>query len=381
MKKEELAEIKKYIFLVLVGVLSYWVLNNLKIFLDFFKIIYNVILPFVLGGVIAFILNIPMSKIEKFFEKKFNMKGKYVRGISIAISILIIVLILLFVCLLLVPKLVDNIKALIGTIPGMIDRVKLLTSDLLIKYPEAQSKINEAFSVSSVSAIFSAVLNGIINGSVEFITNFISKFMTIFTGIIFSIYMLCEKEKLLKGTKKITYALLDDDVADKIVNVARLTHKTFSKFLSGQCIDASFLGLIMFIVLIILRFPYALLISVLTAITALVPVFGAIVAMVVGAILIAITSPFQALMFILVFQIVQQIDNNFIYPRVVGSSVGLSPIWTLFAISVGGSLFGAIGMLVGLPLASVLYTLFKDKVNYNINRKLMMEKEQREANN
>ena len=165
------------------------------------------------------------------------------------------------------------------------------------------------------------------------------------------------------------------------MNVARLTHKTFSKFLSGQCIDASFLGLIMFVVLIILRFPYALLISVLTAITALVPVFGAIVAMVVGAILIAITSPFQALMFILVFQIVQQIDNNFIYPRVVGSSVGLSPIWTLFAISVGGSLFGAIGMLVGLPLASVLYTLFKDKVNYNINRKLMMEKEQREANN
>ena len=187
MKKEELAEIKKYIVLVLIGVLSYWILNNLKIFLSFFKVIYNVILPFVLGGVIAFILNIPMSKIEKFFANKFDMKGKYVRGISIAISILIIVLILLFVCLLLVPELVDNIKALIGTIPGMIDRVKLLTSDLLIKYPEAQSKINEAFSVSSVSAIFSTILNGIINGSVVFITNFISKFMTIFTGIIFSI--------------------------------------------------------------------------------------------------------------------------------------------------------------------------------------------------
>ena len=302
MKKEEFMEIRKYIILILIGVLSYWLLNNLSIFLEFFKTLYNVILPFILAVVIAFILNIPMSKIERLFEKKFGLKGKYVRGISIAISILIIVLIILVVCLLLVPELVENIKALIGTIPSIIDRAKSLTSEMLVNYPEAQIKVNEAFSVSSVSALFSTILNGIINGSVEFITNFISKFMTIFTGVIFSIYMLCEKEKLLKGIKKIIYALLEDEVADKVVNVSKLAHKTFSKFLSGQCIDASILGLIMFVVLIILRFPYALLISVLTAITALIPVFGAIVAMVVGAILIAISSPFQAIMFILVFQ-------------------------------------------------------------------------------
>lgn len=369
MKKEEFLEIRKYVILILIGVLSYWLLNNLKLFYDLFKTLFNVILPFILGGVIAFILNIPMSKIEKTFEKKFELKGNYVRGISITLSILIFVLIILFVCLLLVPELVENIKALIGTIPTMIDKVKNLTSDMLVKYPEAQIKINEAFSVSSVSAIFSTILNGIMNGSVAFITNFISKFMTIFTGIIFSIYMLYQKEQLIKGAKRILYAMFDDKDADKIISVGKLTHKTFSKFLSGQCIDASILGLIMFIVLLILKFPYALLISVLTAITALIPVFGAIVAMVVGAILIAITSPFQALMFILVFQIVQQIDNNFIYPRVVGSSVGLSPIWTLFAISVGGSLFGAIGMLVGLPLASVIYTLFKDEINAKLTKK------------
>jgi predicted PurR-regulated permease PerM len=369
MKKEEFIEIRKYIILVLTGVLSYWLLNNLKIFYDLFKTLFNVILPFILGGAIAFILNIPMSKIEKVFEKKLGLKGNYVRGISIAISILIVVFIILFICLLLVPELIENIKTLIGSIPTIIDKVKVLTADMLVKYPEAQAKVNEAFSVSSVSAIFSAILNGIMNGSVTFITNFISKFMTIFTGIIFSIYMLCQKEQLIKGAKRILYATFDDKDADKIVSVGKLTHKTFSKFLSGQCIDASILGLIMFIVLLILKFPYALLISVLTAVTALIPVFGAIVAMVVGAILIAITSPIQALMFILVFQIVQQIDNNFIYPRVVGSSVGLSPIWTLFAISVGGSLFGAIGMLVGLPLASVIYSLFKDEITTKINKK------------
>lgn len=378
MKKEEFVEIRKYIILVLVGVLSYWVLNNLEMFYSLFKTLFRVILPFILGGVIAFILNIPMSKIEKIFEKKFGLKGNYVRGISIAISILIVVLILLFVCLLLVPELVENIKALIGTIPTIIDKVKTLTADMLVKYPEAQAKINDAFSVSSVSALFSTILNSIINGSVEFITNFISKFVTIFTGIIFSIYMLCQKEQIIKGAKRILYAIFDDKDADRIISVGKLTHKTFSKFLSGQCIDASILGLIMFIVLLILKFPYALLISVLTAITALIPVFGAVVAMVVGAILIAITSPFQALMFILVFQIVQQIDNNFIYPRVVGSSVGLSPIWTLFAISVGGSLFGAIGMLVGLPLASVVYTLFKDEITAKINKKTLSRQTQKQ---
>ena len=139
MIKKEFLEIRKYIILILVGVLSYWCLNNINVFFDFLKTIFNVISPFILGGVIAFILNIPMSKIEKIFERKFHLKGKYVRGISICISILILLLILLFVALMLVPELVENIKALIGTIPGLIGKVQVFTVDFLDKYPDVQS--------------------------------------------------------------------------------------------------------------------------------------------------------------------------------------------------------------------------------------------------
>ena len=149
---------------------------------------------------------------------------------------------------------------------------------------------------------------------------------------------------------------------DKILEIGELSNKTFSKFISGQCVEAVILGSIMFIFCLLFRFPYALIIAVLTTVTALIPIFGAMIAMCIGAILIGITNPIQALLFIVVFQIVQQIEGNFIYPRVVGKSVGLSPMWTLLAITVGGSLFGIVGMLLGLPLASVASVIVKSFV-------------------
>ena len=146
-------------------------------------------------------------------------------------------------------------------------------------------------------------------------------------------------------------------------------NKTFNKFISGQCLEAIVLGCLMFIALTIFRFPYTLIISVLTAVTALIPIFGSLIAMVIGIVLIGIINPLQAFLFVIVFQVVQQIEGYFIYPRVVGKSVGLSPMWALLAITVGGSLFGVIGMLVGLPLASVIYSLIKTFVNDKINEK------------
>ena len=155
------------------------------------------------------------------------------------------------------------------------------------------------------------------------------------------------------------------------IEIGRLSNQTFSKFISGQCVEAIILGTIFFVVLSILRFPYALIISVLTTITALIPIFGAMIAMAVGAVLIAIESPLQAAIFIVIFQVIQQIEGNFIYPKVVGKSVGLSPMWTLFAITIGGSLFGIIGMLTFLPIASICYALLKDDVSKKIEEKLL----------
>ena len=368
--KKELFEMRKYILLVLIGVLSYWSLNNIGIFVNIIKTFITVLVPFLLGGAIAFILNIPMSKIENFIIKKFSLNRGVSRAIAIVMSLLIFVLIILFISLLLIPELIENVKMLISSIPQMVMDVENFIINLLDQSPEVQLQIKDMFNNSSNTGdLFSNILNYMINGSVDFIKSIFSSFITVITSVIFSIYMLVQKESIIKGAKRVLNAFASKEDAKKVIEIAKITNVTFSKFLTGQCLDASILGLLMFIVLSIFRIPYALLISVLTAVTALIPVFGAWVAMGVGVLLIIITSPAQALMFVLIFLILQQIENNFIYPKVVGASVGLSPMWTLIAITIGGKLFGVIGMLIGLPLASVLYSLFKNTINEKLKEK------------
>jgi predicted PurR-regulated permease PerM len=231
---------------------------------------------------------------------------------------------------------------------------------------EIKNMFNES---GSASNIISNILNYIINGAADFIGSIISSFVTIFTSIIFSIYILGQKEYLIRGTKKVMYVIMNKEQANKLINIGSIANTTFSKFVSGQLVDAIILGLIIFITSLIFRFPYALIIAVLTTITALIPIFGALIAMVLGALLIAITNPVQALIFIIVFLVIQQIEGNFIYPKIVGKSVGLSPMWTLLAITVGGNLFGIPGMLIGLPLASIAYALVKEIVNNKLKDK------------
>lgn len=364
------SDMKKYITLILIGVLSYWGLNNLDIFGGIISTVFSVLLPFILGGVIAFILNIPMTKIESLLKKKIKKKDGLVRIISIVLSLLLFVLVIAFVAFLLIPELVENIEMLMKNIPGLIDKVEVFVLDLLDKYPEIQLEIEDLFaSTGNISDVISSILNYFVNGAVGFISGLVSGFVTIFTAIIFSIYMLSQKEYLIRGAKKLVYACFNKGRSDKLMEIGCMANKTFSKFISGQCVDAAILGVIMFIVLSICRFPYALVISVLTAVTALVPIFGAMFAMAIGAILIAISNPLQSLLFILVFQIVQQIEGNFIYPKVVGKSVGLSPMWTLLAITTGGSLFGIVGMLIGLPIASLVYAIVTGIVNDRLNQK------------
>ena len=257
-----------------------------------------------------------------------------------------------------------------NSIPILITKIENFILDLLDKYPDIQKEISNMFAQSgNVSDIISNILNYLINIAVSFISSLVSSFITLFTALIFSIYMLTQKEYLISGIKKVLYVAIDDQHANKLVEIGSLANKTFSKFISGQCLEAIILGCIMFVAFNLFRFPYALIIAVLTAVTALIPIFGAIIAMIVGAILIGINDPIQALIFVIVFQVIQQIEGNLIYPKVVGASVGLSPLWTLLAITVGGNLFGIPGMLLGLPIASVAYAIFKELVNNKIREK------------
>lgn len=365
-------EMRTWMILILFAVISYWVVNNLSIIANILLIIIDVLKPFILGGVLAFVLNIPMTKIENILFKLFkkNNNKNLIRNISITISLVLLLAIIVFIAFLLIPELVQNIEQLIDNLPGLINHAETFIVDLLDKYPEVQNKILEFFKNSDdINSIISNILNYVLNGAIDIITNLISGTITLFTALIFAIYMLSQKEYLLKGTKKLCNAYLKKELVEKIMKIGTLANHTFSKFISGQCVEAAILGFIFFIVLSLFRFPYALIISVLTAVTALIPIFGALIAMAIGAILIAINNPFQAIIFIIVFQIIQQIEGNFIYPRVVGKSVGLSPMWTLLAITACGSLFGIAGMIIGLPLASIIYALIKNDVNIKIKTK------------
>lgn len=365
LKKEEM---KQWIILILTAVLSYWIVTNVNIIFNILSKTIKVLSPFILGLAISFILNIPMTKIENTLNKLIKDKKAPIRIISIIISLILFILIIAFVLLLLIPEVISSIETLVATAPDIISKVENWLINLLDKYPDIQIEIQKIFENNSLDTVIPGILNYIINSTVSLITSLVTGIITTFTAIVFSIYILSQKEYVINGTKKILKAYLPSKTSKKIIEIGSLSNEIFSKFISGQCVEAVILGTIFFVVLSIFRFPYALLISVLTTVTALIPIFGAMIAMVIGALLIAIESPIQSVIFIIVFQVIQQIEGNFIYPKVVGKSVGLSPMWTLVAITIGGNLFGILGMLTFLPLASICYALLKDDITKKINK-------------
>ena len=365
---------KKLMILITFGIGLFWLLDSIPAIVDFISHALKLLFPFILGGVIAFILNIPMTKIETFIKnklKKKNSKSKFpIRTVSIILSLVIFVGAILLICFLLIPELIENIQLLLKNIPSFFANIENWVLELVDNYPDIQKQVEETFkNTTNFNDIMVTVLNYVINGSLNFVTNLISGLFTFFTAIVFAVYMLSQKEYLQRGVKKIMYAYMKKEYVEKIMSVASLANKTFSNFVSGQCVEVVILGSIFFVVLTLLRFPYVLIISVLTAITALIPMFGAMIAMIIGALLIAVTNPLQAVLFIIVFQIIQQIENNFIYPKVVGKSVGLASMWTLMAVILGGSLMGVTGMIIGLPLASILYAILREETNQQLENK------------
>lgn len=365
-------DINKIILIASSLIGAYLIISNFKFVSNVISKLLSAIFPFILGIVLAFVLNIFMTKIERFLKKitKNKINHKTNRILSITITILIFILIITFILLELVPELVNNMESLIKNIPLMLKKIEDYLLKTLSNYPDIQKNIINIFNdTTNINDILKKILNYLVNGSINIITSFISSVITLFTALVFACYMLSQKEYLLRGIKKVLTAYLNKTKTDKIFSIATLTNITFSKFVSGQCLEALILELIFFVILSIFKFPYALLISVLTSVTALIPIFGALIAMAIGTLLILTISPIKALLFMIIFIIIQQIEGNLIYPKVVGKSVGLSPIWTLLAVTVGGSLFGIPGMLIGLPLASICYAIFVKDVNNRIKTK------------
>lgn len=360
-------------------ILFAWLLNNISNLGIIFAGVWKLLAPFAVGGMIAFVMNIPMTKIESLLVgKKTPKKRKWARGVAIAITLILFLGIISFTLFLLVPELVNNLKCLAERIPGFLDGIQSWLMQIADNNPNWKAQIidiaNNLTSSNSVQNIVTNSLNSLVDSSKGFIASVTSGITTAVLAIVFAIYLLGQKEYLIHGSKKLVYAFVSKKYADKTIEIASLANKTFGGFVSGQCLEAIILSTIFFLVLFVGGFPYALLISVITFVLAFVPMFGATFSAIIGAVLIFPISPIRAIIFLLLSFVIQQIENNLIYPKVVGKSVGLAGIWTLVAIIIFGSLFGIIGMIIGLPIASIAYALLGETVNKKLEEKRLKRK-------
>lgn len=370
-------DLKKGLILILVAIIGYWAINNLDIIGNVFKTIFSILFPFILGGCLAFILNIPMTFFEKKFSKikKINnkqQKNKGLRIVSIIFAIIVIVLVLALVIRLIVPELIEVVKVLIDNIPYCIEELTNFIENHVDGTLDINSMIQGIDTEEIKNQIMSFIPN-VVTSSISIVGGIVGGISKFIIALIFAIYILIDKEKLKKQATKVLHAYLSTEKANKIVSIGSITSDIFKKFFTVQCLEATILGTLCVIGMLILRIPYAVPIGVLIGVTALIPIVGAFIGVIVGVILIVAVNPVKVIVFVLFVLILQQIEGNLIYPRVVGNSLGLPGMWVLFAVTIGGGLGGILGMLVSVPIATVFYTLIKKDVNKKINNRKLVK--------
>ncbi|MBQ7002123.1 MAG: AI-2E family transporter [Oscillospiraceae bacterium] len=359
------------IFALIAGAILFaWLVLDTARATILFRRVWELIAPFVAGAGIAFVFNVPMRAIEKQLDGIHKTGTR--RMLSILLTLFCLFLIIMFVFELLIPQIRLTIISLTEKIPVFVDRTAQNLMVLMADNPELGIWIQEAFQLESLdwSNILTSILSWLANqvstvmgGAVNVIGNVTTGIVNTVISIVFAIYCLGRKEILARQCRRVLYAVLSERRADEIIRIMRLTNSTFSSFISGQCLEAVILGCLFAVVMAILKMPYIPLVSVIIAVTALIPVVGAFVGCIVGAFFILVNDPLQAVSFVAMFLVLQQLENNLIYPRVVGTSIGLPGMWVLVAVTIGGEIMGVGGMLVMIPLVSVLYTLAREFTN------------------
>lgn len=378
MEKEK-KDLKKILGIITFAIVLYWVLQNISLLIYMMQFVIGVLFPFLLGGSIAFILNVPMQAIERTLFRpsangQYKMKKGSRRVLSMLIAIFLVLAVIFIVVFLVAPEMARSAGILKNNVPIFFNNVQIWANDFLKQYPELLDwvmtiKFDWQKIMSTMFGFLQVGADHLFTSTFTVAASVFSGVVTFFLGLIFAIYILMQKEKLSKQARQILYAFLPETKADKIVSIGKLSLKTFSNFLSGQCVEAVILGVLFFVFMSLFGFPYALMISVLIAFTALIPIFGAFIGCAVGVFLILMINPPKALLFLILFLILQQVEGNLIYPRVVGNSVGLPSIWVLLAVTLGASTMGIVGMLINIPLFSVLYTLLREIVYKRLEKR------------
>ena len=373
---------KKIRWLIAFAVLLYLGVQNLGVILKYVKALWGLVLPFVLGGAMAFVLNVPMAFIERHLfgkarEKKSrgqNAAKRLARPVSLVLSIVLVVLVVLIVLLVVAPELGSTLVSVVKKVEEDIPLAQKWLTDTfqsdseIVKWVSA-IEIDPQKIIDSIVGVLKNGADNLVSSTVTVTMGLVSMAVNFAIGFVFACYVLLQKEKLGKQVLKAAYAILPLKIVEYLGHVCTLASKVFASFITGQCIEAVILGSMFFVSMTLGGFPYAMLIGVLISFTALIPVFGGIIGCWVGFFLILMVSPLKAFAFLALFVILQQIEGNLIYPHVVGNSVGLPAIWVLVAVTLGGNLMGIVGMLIFIPLVSVLYTLFREWVYERLAKK------------
>lgn len=376
-------KVKQICLIILYVALLMFALLHIETVVQGTVIFFEIINPFLIGGMIAFILNIPMKGIEEKVLGKWNGKGSkgLKRPVSLVLALFCVAAVLALVILAVVPQVKATFATLGQKIPRFLDDTVDWLTEMAATYPALEEQLSELASTefdwnSILATVGDFLKNGVTNmlsSTVDVASGIIGGVTTSVIGFIFALYILLQKEKLHGQFDRILSAYLSEKKEKKIKEVLHRLYVNFTNFFCGQCLEAVILGCLFVVAMTIVGMPYAIMIGILIAFMALIPIVGAFIGCGVGAFMILIDSPVKALWFIVLFLVLQQIEGNLIYPRVVGNSVGLPSIWVLASVSVGGSLLGVAGMLIFIPLMSTAYSLLRDDVN-NRNRRKEAEK-------
>ncbi len=363
------------IFWIAAGcILLYWLIGERARFLLIVEKFENITAPFIFGSVLAFILNVPMRFYENLLVK---ISGKRLRRTAaVLLTFVSLLIILAVVFLLLIPQLSETLDRLIPRLISFATAIGREIESFLQSNPDLMEWLNENTSFESLDiaglvqkaiSVLGNSFGSILGGAMSALGKLTSFVMDFVIGLVFAVYCLFQKETLARQGRKLLYAFAPEKVADYVIRIMRLTNSTFSNFLAGQCIEVVILGTMFAVAMAIFGMPYIPLVSVLIAVTAFIPVVGAWVGCIFGAFLIFVANPVQALWFVVMFVILQQLENNLIYPKVVGTSIGLSGMWVLLAVGIGGQLMGVAGMFLMIPVFSVFYTLLQEQTHHRLH--------------
>ena len=363
-----------YSFIVAISViLFYLAISQVTIFTDKLDSILVVMQPFIIGFSIAYIVNFLLNFYEnKVFETKYikKIKLKSKRGLAILFSYITTFFIISMFVKFLLPQLIDSVVGLVNDIPSYITNTTNFVNEIIMKL-----NIEDQY-----SQVLMDNFNSLVNYIIRFATNLIpalggflasvaSSIWNVILGIIVSVYLLIDKEKLCALSKKITYGLFPQSYADEIIKLVDRSNYTFGRFLVGKIIDSLIIGVLTFIILTIFKMPYTILVSVIVGITNIIPFFGPFIGAIPSFIIILFVSPVQALWFLLIILFIQQLDGNVIGPKILGDSIGISAFWILFSILVAGKLLGIVGMIIGVPLFAIFYSIVKEFIESKLRKK------------